>query len=61
MSHPDPALATSPDRSKYPTELGYCRAMQRWAAQEVDPRNNQRAICIDDWFAEEFLITTRGL
>jgi hypothetical protein len=50
----DPALATRPTRDD--DEVAFCRAMQRWAAREVDPRNNQRAICITDWFSEEFLI-----
>jgi hypothetical protein len=50
----DPALAPRPIRGH--NEVVFCRAMQRWAAAEVDPRNNQRVICISDWFAEEFLI-----
>lgn len=50
----DPALSTLPTRGH--DELAFCRAMQQWAAREVDPRNNQRVICIADWFSEELLI-----
>jgi hypothetical protein len=50
----DPALLTRPIRGH--DEIVFCRAMQRWAAREVDPRNNQRVICIADWFSEELLI-----
>jgi hypothetical protein len=53
----DPALATVPNRSDYPTAIDFCRAMQRWAAIEVDPRCDQRYLCIQDWFGEEVLLT----
>jgi hypothetical protein len=50
-----PADSEIPERGKN-DDLAFCRTMQRWAAQEVDPRNNQRVICISDWFCEEILI-----
>jgi hypothetical protein len=50
----DPALSSRPARGR--DEIGFCRVMQRWAARQVDPRNNQRVICIADWFSEEMLI-----
>jgi hypothetical protein len=53
---------TEPDQSLQPTlEILLCRKMQLWALNEVDRNNNQRAICIGDWFAEEFLIYEREL
>jgi hypothetical protein len=52
----DPAFATVPQKADHPDEVSLCRAMQVWAIREVDPRNNQRDCCINDWFAEEFLI-----
>lgn len=45
-----------PSRSDFPSEIDFARAMQRWALQEVPRNNSQRLICINDWFAEEFLI-----
>jgi len=47
-----------PRRVDFPTEIEFCRAMQRWALQEVPADNPQRLICINDWFAEEFLLTS---
>lgn len=51
-------MTPQPSRSDFPSELDYCRAMQRWAAEEVPSSNPQRRICIDDWFAEELLIAS---
>ena len=47
-----------PRRVDFPTEIEFCRAMQRWALDEVPSDNPQRLICINDWFAEEFLLTS---
>ncbi len=49
-------MSTVPKIAEFRDELAYCRAMQKWAAFEVDVRNNQRATCINDWVAEELLV-----
>jgi hypothetical protein len=48
-------MTAEPNRRDFPDEIEYCRAMQRWARDEVPVENNQRLICITDWFNEELL------
>jgi hypothetical protein len=43
-----------PVRRDFTDDLEFCRAMQRWAAQDGD--GPLRSVCMDDWFAEELLL-----
>jgi hypothetical protein len=45
----------APLMADYPDAIEYCRAMQRWSLQDGD--GPQRRISINDWFAEEVLLT----
>lgn len=48
-------ITPEPNRRDFPDEPAYCRAMQRWARDNMRPDDNQRLIAITDWFNEELL------
>lgn len=48
-------MTPEPNPRDFPDEAEYCRAMQRWARDNMQPDDNQRLIAITDWFNEELL------